>query len=237
MRKYLVISTIFLLAAGCSKTQPSVQTAPVSQNQPAQNQQANPSPVSATTITQKLAASTTPLTLNVYNNAAEHFKVLYLSYFNLYTSANIKLGSPKSVNFSACVPYGIMPSWCFVLNSQSYANTNLESAGVAVSILKDKTNIADCGIFTAQELNGGQVEGSVQGNGVVFVTAKATDAGAGNFSEIHFNRAFYGTICYEIDETAHWTGAGNYSPPRVEFDRTDVWAKLDILRNGFGFVK
>ncbi len=233
----ITILTIFLLAAGCSKTQPAVQTAPVSQNQPSQNQQANLSPVSATTTPQKSAASTTPLTLNVYNNAAEHFKVLYLSYFKLFTPASIKANNPKSVNFSACVPYGIMPGWCFVLNNQPYADTNLESAGVAISILKNKTGIADCGNFSAQDLEGGHTTSPVQANGVVFVTATASDAGAGNFSETHFNRAFYGTTCYEVDETARWANAEVFDPPRTEFDRTDVWGKLDVLRNGFQFVK
>jgi len=79
-----------------------------------------------------------------------------------------------------------MPDMCFVLNGQPYQNTNLESAAVAVSVLKNKTNLGDCGNFSAKELNGGQVKGAALGNGVVFITAAATDAGAGNFSETHF---------------------------------------------------
>jgi hypothetical protein len=237
-RKYFIIPALLILAAACSKSQPTaVQPAPVGQNQPAQNQQATSTPAVATTTPAKPAAPAAPLTLAVYNNAAQHFKILYLSYFNLYTASQVKSNKTKGVNFSACTPYGLSPELCFALNSQPYLNTNLESAAVAITILKNKTSIGDCGTFTQQELNGGQVLGSVQGNGVVFVTAKATDAGAGNFYETHFNRAFYGTICYEIDETAHWTEASNYSPPRAEFDKADVWSKLDVLRNGFGFVK
>jgi hypothetical protein len=239
MKKIFIIASILLLASACSKSQAPVQPAPVNQNQPAQNLTPTPAPPAATSTatSTKPAIPSAPLTLSIYNNAAQHFKILYLSYFNLYTSANIKANSPKGINFSACVPFGFSPSWCFVLNNHPYAATNLESAAVAVGILKNKTSITDCGTFTPQELNGGQVLGSVQGNGVVFVTAKATDAGAGNFYETHFNRAFYGTICYEIDETAHWTNADNYSPPRAEFDKADVWSKLDVLRNGFQFVK
>jgi hypothetical protein len=237
MKKYIIIASILLLASACSKSQPAASQAVPSQSEATQNQNATASPSASTSTPAKPKVPSTPLTLSVYNNATEHFKILYLSYFNFYTSANIKADNPKSVNFSACVPYGNMPNWCFVLNNQPYSNTNLESAAVAVSILKNKTDIGTCGAFTSQELNGGQFEGSVQGNGVVFVTAKTTDAGAGQFSETHFNRAFYGTTCYEIDETARWANAQNFSPPRAEFDRTDVWNKLDVLRNGFQFVK
>jgi hypothetical protein len=239
-KKIFIIVSILLLASACSKSQAPVQPAPISQNQPAQNQTPTPAPPAATSTASstKPAIPSAPLTLSVYNNAPEHFKILYLSNFNLYTGAQVKANKTKGVDFSACVPYGISPSLCFGLNNQPYANTNLESAAVAVSILKNKTNIGDCGTFTPQELNGGQVSDSVQGgNGVVFITAKATDAGAGNFYETHFNRAFYGTICYEIDETTHWTNAQNYSPARAEFDKADVWSKLDVLRNGFQFVK
>jgi len=239
MKKYIILTVILLLASACSKQPADVQTSP-SQNPPAQNLTPTPAPPAATSTASstKPAIPSAPLTLSVYNNAPQHFKILYLSYFNLYTGAQVKANKTKGVDFSACVPYGISPSLCFVLNSKPYADTNLESAAVAVSILKNKTNIGDCGTFTSQELNGGQVSDSVQGgNGVVFITAKATDAGAGNFYETHFNRAFYGTICYEIDETTHWTNAQNYSPARAEFDKADVWSKLDVLRNGFQFVK
>jgi hypothetical protein len=244
MKKYIIIASILLLASACSKSQPVVQPASpsasqggtaTSQTPPAAS--STPAAQTATSTAQKPPASTAPVTLEVYNNTPEHFKILYLNYFKLFTGAQVKANNTKGVNFSACVPYGEMPSWCFVLNKQPYASTNLESAGMAVSILKNITNIGDCGTFTEQELNGGQVKGAVQGNGVVFITAVATDAGAGNFSETHFNRAFYGNICYEIDETSRWADAENFSPPKAEFNRTDVWNKLDVLRNGFLFVK
>jgi len=236
MKKLFFIASILLLASACSKAQP------VSQNQPAQNPQpvvsTNPTAPVATSTPQKPVTPTGPVTLNVYNNAAQNYKVLYTSYFSLYNSAAVKANKTTGVNFSACVPYGESPDNCFVLKNQPYVNTNLASAAVTVSVLKDKTDIGQCGIFTPQELNGGKLNGSVQGGGtVVFVTAVATDAGAGNFYETHFNRAFYGTTCYELDETIHWTNADNYSPPRTQFDTADVWSKLDILRNGFSFLK
>lgn len=238
MKKYFIIISILLLAAACSKTQPVIQPVPVTQIQPAQNHPATTTPVTATSTPAKPGTPTSiPVSLEVYNNPAEHFKILYLSNFTLFTGAKVKANNTKGINFSACVPYGIMPDMCFVLKNQPYANTNLQSAAVTVSVLKNKTSIGDCGTFTAQELNGGQAKGAVQINGVVFVTAVNTDAGAGNFSETHYNRAFYGNICYELDETARWTNAQNYSPPRTEFDRTDIWNKLDVLRNGFEFVK
>ncbi len=233
MKKYFIIATILFLAAACSKQQPAVQ--PV---QPAQNQQGTTTPATATSTPAKPVTPTTPsVSLEVYNNAAEHFKILYLNNFTLFTGAKVKANNTKGVNFSACVPYGLMPDMCFVLNGQPYLNTNLGSAGVAVSVLKNKTTIGDCGTFSALDLAGGHTTDAVQGNGVVFVTAVNTDAGAGNFSETHYNRAFYGNLCYELDETARWTNAENYSPPRTEFDRTDIWNKLDVLRNGFEFVK
>jgi hypothetical protein len=149
----------------------------------------------------------------------------------------VKANKTAGVNFSACVPYGLNPDICFVLKGAPYQNTNLTSAAVAVKVLKDKTDIGQCGTFSPSELNGGKFNGSVHGGGsLVFVTAVAGDAGAGNFSETHFNRAFYGTTCYEIDETIRWTNSANFNPPRAQFDTSDVWSKLDILRNGFQFI-
>lgn len=238
MKKYFIIIAILLLAAACSKKQPVVLPAPVL-NEPAQNQQAasSSSPGYTITYTPQSALPPAPVNLSIYTNAAQHYKISYLSYFSLYNSAAVKANNTKGVNFSACVPYGLSPDICFVLKSQPYLTTNLGSAAVAVKVLKNKTTIGVCGTFTEQELNGGEVKGAVQGNGVVFVTAVATDAGAGNSSETRYNRAFYGTTCYEINETTRWSYAGNFSPPRQDFDKNDVWSKLDILRNGFGFIQ
>lgn len=236
IKKYLIFIPIILLASACSK-QPVVSN---NQNLQPQNQQvasSSPAQPAATSTPTKSGTSPVPLTESVYNNAAQHFKVLYLNYFSLFSGAKVKANNTKGINFSACVPYGLNPDLCFLLNSQPYQNTNLSSAGVAVTVLKNKTTIGDCGTFSTKDLNGGKVTDSVRGNGVVFVTAVSTDAGAGNFSETHFNRAFYGTICYEIDETVRWTNAQNYSPAKAEFDKADVWSKLDVLRNGFQFVK
>lgn len=233
IKKAFVIVPFLLFAAGCSKQQPvSVSQNPSSQSQPAATPIPIPTPSAIPTVQQD------PLTVSAYHNDAEHYMVLYSNYFKLYNSATILANKTKGVNFSACVPYGFSPDVCFVLNSQPYQNTNLESAAVAIKVLKNKKNINDCGSFTAQELNGGKTDGSVVGtNGTVFVTATTSDAGAGNYSETYFNRAFYGTICYELDETIRWANAGNFDPPKTEFNKNDVWAKLDLLRNGFQFVK
>lgn len=75
MRKYFVIASIFLLATGCAKQpvlpsagrggQPLIQTAPISQNQPAQNQ--------ATSTPDQTATSTTISLPVKYDNAQYGF--------------------------------------------------------------------------------------------------------------------------------------------------------------------
>ena len=129
-----------------------------------------------------------------------------------------------------------MPNVCFALKDQPYQNTNLESAAVGVSVLPGK-NISDCAAFSPQDLQGGKVGSPIQINSIVFMTASSTGRGAGNFSETHFNRAFYNTTCYELTESVRWADAGNFDPPRAEFDPSGVWSKLDVLRNGFQFIK
>ncbi len=239
MKKYFIIPVILFLAVSCGKHEAAVQQTQSQnqavQNAPAQIQQATSTPAGPE---QKppVAEKPAPLTLLVYNNAAEHFKFLYLNYFDLFTGASVKANNTKGVNFSACTPYGLSPDMCFVLKNDTFQNTNLESAAVSVLVYKGKTG-AECAAFDAQEVAGGQVLGAVQVNDVVFMTAKNTDAGAGNFSETHFSRALYGDLCYEIDETARWTNAQNFNPPKAEFDKTDIWSKLDVLRNGFRFIK
>lgn len=244
-KKITIIASILLLAAACSKkpatssmsqgTQPAqVQQ---TQNQPANSQATGTFSVVFTPTPPKPVAHPSPVTLNIYNNAEAKYKILYASNFSLLDSAALKANNSKIINTSACQPYGLSPEVCFVLKNQPYQNTNLTSAVVAVTILKDKKTLGACGNFTEAELSGGSVLGGVQVGDLVFLTAKTTDAGAGNYSETHFNRAFYGTICYELVETVRWTNAQNYSPPRAEFDKADIWNKLDILRNDFSFIK
>jgi hypothetical protein len=233
MKKIFITLSILFLAAGCSKTSAPTQTPPVGQNQ----QGSLTAPPSTATSTPGKTSTPPKVTLEVYSNAAQHYKFVYLNYFTFYTASQVKANKTSGVNFSACVPYGLKPDGCFVLNNQPYANTNLESAGVAVTVLKNKTDIGSCGTFTPEELNGGKMLSPIQINNVVFVTAVSSDAGAGNFSDTHYNRAFYGNLCYEIDETARWANAENFDPPRPEFNTSDVWTKLDVLRNGFQFVK
>ena len=144
MKKLIIIASIILLAAGCSKSKPVVQT-PSGQNPPVTS--STPTTPIATSTPPKSPVPPAPITLGVYTNAPEHFKVLYLSYFSLFTGSQVKANNTKGVNFSGCVPYGEMPDLCFVLKGQPYANTNLSSAAVTVSVLKNKTNIGNCFIL------------------------------------------------------------------------------------------
>jgi hypothetical protein len=227
MKKFAIITTVILLAAGCSNS--SQQTTPLSST----TQLSSSTPVTASSTIEQPAPPSGPETLKVYNNAAGHYKVLYLNYFSLVSASQIKANNVKGVNISACVPYGIIPDECFVLSDQPYLNTNLSSAAVDVSVLPGINSLTDCANFSPQELQEGKVTNPVKINNLVFVTAESSDAGAGNFSQTEFYRTFSGNTCYELIETVRWAEAGNFDPPRAEFNSSDVWSKLDLLRNGF----
>lgn len=186
-----------------------------------------PSGISTTTPTSTPTQFVPPLSLNVYNDPQYKYKLLYSSDFGLKTSSNAMAAADCQQGARTC----------FALNPDLYKNTNFVSANVDISILNNKTTIEQCANMTPDEINGGQMTGGISINGVNFITAQSNGAGAGNFYQEHYYRAWYGTFCIEMDARVHSANAANYDPPRPEFDAGDVWYKLQVLINSFQFNK
>lgn len=175
----------------------------------------------------------TPLTLSVYNNSQYNYKVFYTSDFTLFTQPQIAAYNFGAVDGSAC---DRAANSCFVLNKMPYANTNFDSAAVSVKILPNVNTVAACAVFDPNEIDSGNTGPAQTINGVTFMTAVGSDAGAGNFYTTHYNRAWYGNMCLEVNGVIHSTDPGVYSPPRPEFDPNAVWQQLDIVINSFRFT-
>jgi len=188
-------------------------------------------PTSTTTV-----PSTTPTTLKVYTDSSNRFKVMYLDYFTPYTGSDLK-NNKYFVDIHADACGTDYPPICFVLKNDLYKNTNLASAALSIRTITSATTAQQCTTFSKEEMDGGRFTDSVTINGVVFVTAQNGGAAAGNYYESHLAHTWYGGKCYAITQTVHSTAAANYDPPRQEFDKADVWFKLDTLRNGFSFIQ
>ncbi len=172
-------------------------------------------------VSTSTSATGTQLSLNAYNDSQYKYKVLYSSEFDL---SHQPKADPTARDY-------------FALKADAYKNTNLVSAAVSIKILSNKKNIGECAVMGADEINGGRMTDSKTVNGVNFLTAVSSDAGASNFYETHYNRAWYGTFCIEIDATVHSTSPDVYDTPRTAYDYNQVWYKLQVLINSFQFNK
>ncbi len=195
-------------------------------------------PASSTPLTVGVPTTTpistgTPLTLSVYNNSQYNYKVLYSSDFTLFTQPQIVAYNFGAIDGSAC---DRAADSCFVLDKTPYTNTNFDSAAVSVKFLPDIKTAAACAVFDPNEIDGGAPGPSQTINGVTFITAIGSDAGAGNFYNTHYNRTWYDNMCLEVNGTIHSTDPGVYSPPRPEFDQNAVWQQLNIVINSFRFT-
>jgi hypothetical protein len=184
--------------------------------------------------TTPITGADAPVTLSAYNNSQYNYKVLYSSDFTLFTQSQIAAYNFGSVDGSACDRDA---NSCFVLDKTPYANTNLDSAVVSVKILSSVTTPTACAAFDPNEIAGGHTTSIVSINGITFLTAVSSDAGAGNFYETHYNRTWYGNNCVEVNAIVHSTDPGVYDPPRPEFNANEVWYKLQLVINSFQFVK
>jgi len=196
-------------------------------------------PTSSTPLTVGVPTTTpvtstgTPVTLSAYNNSQYNYKVLYSSDFTLFNRTQIAAYDFGKIDGSACDRDA---NSCFVLNAMPYANTNFDSAAVSVKILSNVKTSTACAVFDPNETASGQVGSPQTINGVTFITAIGSDAGAGNFYTTHYNRAWYGNVCVEVDGIIHSTNPGVYDPPRPEFDQNAVWQQLNIVVNSFRFT-
>lgn len=235
MKKYIVISAVILLAAGCAKKQPAVSvnsnpsvTSGVQQAQPQQ---------SAPAAKPGYVPQAAPLKLLIYNDPAGVFKINYTSDFLVPTAAMLS-GKDQAQNASACQqPDGPKAAICLVLKGEPYKNTTFSSAAVSFRVRPDKAGVAACAAFTQVELAEGHVENPATVNGHVFVVADSDETNMNQHYQTKISRAYYGGKCYEIDESLRWVNADVYDPPRREFDRPALWAKLDVIRGGFWLQK
>jgi len=220
MKKILVGVAFLLLAVGCSKNA---------------NQATAPSvPLKVGIPTTTPTSTGTPLTLSVYNNSQYNYKVFFTSNFTLFTQPQIAAYNFGAIDGSAC---DRAANSCFVLDKTPYINTNFDSAAVSVMFLPDIKTAAACAVFDPNEIASGKQGPAQNINGVTFITAIGSDAGAGNFYNTQYNRTWYGNMCLEVNGIIHSTDPGVYDPPRPEFDQNAVWQQLNIIINSFRFTK
>lgn len=239
-KKYFIIGTILLLAAGCGKPAPgpdvsnqTPQAASQPSAVPANSATSTPPPASA--APSAFVPKPAPLALAVYKDPNNLFSINYTSDFKLFSAASLSAKTAQSENTAGCNVPGPEPSVCFVLKGAPYKPSNLSSAASSIKIRTDKASLTDCAAFPASELGFGHLGNPAMINGTVFVTATSDNAAAGTETQVRMNRAFYRGACYEVDESLSWTNAQNFSPPRQEVNKEEVWAKLDAMRGNFRF--
>jgi hypothetical protein len=115
-----------------------------------------------------------------------------------------------------------------LIDTSSYANTNLGEAYFSLGFSADAQIVATC---TDPNQSGGGFEvsnGSVNFNGYNFAYSAASDAGAGNIYTQHIYRAVNNNTCYEAIYFIHSSNIGNYSPGVVkEFDQQALMNKFN----------
>jgi hypothetical protein len=117
-----------------------------------------------------------------------------------------------------------------LIDTSSYANTNLGEAYFSLGYSADPQIVAAC---TQPNQSGGGMETPVNilsVNGYNFNYSTAADAGAGNIYNQHIYRVVNNGTCYEVIYFIHSSNIGNYPPGVVkEFDQAGLMNKFNKI--------
>ena len=123
------------------------------------------------------------------------------------------------------------------LADDAYQGTNYHRgfAGIAVS---DTQSEAECQMFRREgEQLASQLPIPIEINGVRFYRGQTAGAAAGTIAQNRIYHGFYGGRCYEISLNVFYSNIGNYEPGTVvEFDKEDVWSRLESIALSFEFT-
>jgi len=212
MKKTIIIAaSVFLLAAGCQKTQP-VKTG---ENPPA-------------TSTPDQTAG-----WNSYTSPDKYgFSLKYGEGFGFATDKSQVTG----ISYIPVCDENMVA--CVYMIRQTFAATNFDGAGVSINIDPTLNTEAKCYNFAVSTSEAQTVEPDVTINGTVFKSATGGGGAAGHFDKLQIYRNFHNNMCFEIAQDMAETNIGNYPAGTVQpFDENAVWQDLQGVVNTFRFTK
>lgn len=149
------------------------------------------------------------------------------------TPSNFGLAvTPEQVMVQAYIPpcdSGF--SYCLYYNSADYANTNFESAGVAIRGRDDLLTKSACLTTQPDGYTGLTATTTDQTNYSMSVFAPIGDAGAGHYATGAEYRLFTNNRCYQFDTRIGETQYANYpAGTKVEFTDANRTNMMNMLR-------